>query len=437
MNKFLNQGLSWINKQTSFALDSYQDAKLFTSQVYNNGFMYSAHKLWTLIKNGYSSNTDVYSIISKIIRSGASIPYKIVEIKADGTEEEVVSGAFYDSVMRPNARQNKFEFTEDALGYQLTTGNEMLLGKSAAGTSVKRTIHVVPPQLVNIKIIGKDFFENTIKYIFNWMGSETLYEEEDIKHIKYYNPTELGLKSGMGLSPLQAAYNTLEASNELMTAQSSALKNRGANGLLSSNSDRPMDAEASKDLQDTTNKKMGGAEKFNRIVATTANVKYTQFGLSPADLELTKSGVLTLRQLCSAYGADSGSFNDPANKQFNNAKEAQKNFYVNAVIPVVTRHLEGYKEFILPGWNAFDNKTYDIRLDLASIDALQDDQNKKVTKQVALSKGITDVLIRIQEGKLTPSSATKVLMKSYEMTEIQAMELVADNVNPTKELINE
>ena len=76
-------------------------------------------------------------------------------------------------------------------------------------------------------------------------------------------------------------------------------------------------------------------------------------------------------------------------------------------------------------------------MDLASIDALQDDQNKKVTKQVALSKGITDVLIRIQEGKLTPSSATKVLMKSYEMTEIQAMELVADNVNPTKQLINE
>jgi hypothetical protein len=134
--------------------------------------------------------------------------------------------------------------------------------------------------------------------------------------------------------------------------------------------------------------------------------------------------------LCSAYGADSGSFNDPANKQFNNAKEATKNFYVNAVIPSVERHLNGYKAMVLPGWNAFDGKTYDIRLDTSSIEALQDDQNKKVEKQTKLSAGITAVLIRISEGKLTPASAIRVLVKSYEMSDIEAMDLVADNVGP-------
>ncbi len=430
MNKLFAKSLQWVNKATSYALDGYQDAKLFTSQIYNNGFLYVAHKLGVVIKNGYASNTDVYSVISKIIRTGASIPYKIVSINSDGTEEEVTSGAFYDSVMRPNPKQNKYEFTEDALGYQLTTGNEMLLGKEAAGTGVRRKIYVVPPQLVMIKIIGKDFFENTVKYIFKWMGIETTYEEEEIMHIKYFNPTDEGLRSGMGLSPLQAAYKTLETSNELMTAQASAMKNRGANGLLSSNSDRPMSEEESDDLQATTNRKLGGAEKFNRVVGTTANVKYTQFGLSPSDLKLIESGILTLRQLCSAYGVDSGSFNDPNNKQFNNAKESQKNFYINAVIPVVERHLQGYKELILEGWNKFDNKTYDIRLDLSQIEALQSDQNKKVEKQVKLSKGITDVLIRISEGKLTPTSAVEILVESFGVTEIRALELVADNVNP-------
>jgi HK97 family phage portal protein len=430
MNKLFSAGLQWVNKAAGFALDSYKDGKIFTSQIYNNGFMYQAHKLWLLIKNGYSSNTDVYSIISKIIRTGAAIPYKIVEIKADGTEEVVTSGAFYDSVMKPNPRQNKFEFTEDALGYQLTTGNEMLLGVEAAGTGVKRKVFVVPPQLVTVKVIGKDFFENTLNYIFNWLGVETTYNEDDIKHIKYYNPTNEGLRSGMGLSPLQAAYNTLETSNELMTAQASAMKNRGANGLLSSNSDRPMSEEESDDLQETTNAKLGGSEKFNRVVGTTANVKYTQFGLSPSDLKLIESGVLTLRQLCSAYGVDSGSFNDPSNKQFNNAKEAQKNFYINGVIPVVERHLQGYKELVLEGWNKFDGKVYDIRLDISQIEALQDDQNKKAEKQVKLSVGITNVLIRIAEGKLTPASATQILIESFDLSEMRAIELVADNIKP-------
>jgi HK97 family phage portal protein len=430
MNKYLAKGFQWVNKASSFALDNYRDAKLFTSQVYNNGFMYASHKLGFLIKNGYSSNTDVYSIISKIIRTGASIPYKIVSINADGTEDVVTSGAFYDSVMNPNPKQNKFEFTEDALGYQLTTGNEMLLSQVAAGTGVRRRVYVVPPQLVTVKVIGKDFFENTVKYIFKWLGNETTYDEDEITHIKYFNPTENGLKSGLGLSPLQAAWNTLDASNQLMSAQAGMMKNRGANGLLSADGERPLDEEEGDDLQITVNEKLGGADKFNRIVATTAKVKYTQFGLSPADLELTKGGVLTLRQLCSAYGADSGSFNDPANKQFNNAKEATKNFYVNAVIPSVERHLNGYKAMVLPGWNAFDGKTYDIRLDTSSIEALQDDQNKKVEKQTKLSAGITAVLIRISEGKLTPASAIRVLVKSYEMSDIEAMDLVADNVGP-------
>lgn len=430
MNKYLSKSLNWLSQAVSLGLDSYHQSNIITSEVYNNGFTYASHKLGLLIKNGYSSNTDVYSIISKIIRTGANIPYKIVSINADGTEEEVTEGAFYDSVMNPNKRQNKFEFTEDALGYQLTTGNELLLGLKSAGTEVITKVHIVPPQHTTIKIIGKDFFENVVKYIFKWNSIETTYDEEEIKHVKYFNPTDAGLRSGMGLSPLQAAYTTLEASNELMTAQASSMKNRGANGLLSSNSDRPMSDEESDDLVATTQKKLGGADKFNRIVGTTANVKYTQFGLSPADLEMTKSGVLTLRQLCSVYGADSSSFNDPANKKFSNLKEGQKSFYINAVLPPLERHLLGYKELILDCWNKFDNKTYDIRLDLSGIEALQSDQNKKAEKQVKLSKGITDVLIRIAEGKLTPSSATKVLVRSFDMNEIEAMELVADNVNP-------
>ena len=230
----------------------------------------------------------------------------------------------------------------------------------------------------------------------------------------------------MGLSPLQAAYATLTASNELMYAGANAIKNRGANGLLSAEGEHPLDEDESNDLQKTVNEKLGGGEKFNRVVATTARVKYTQFGLSPADLKMIENGVLTLRQMCSAYGADSGSFNDPANKKFNNAIEAQKNFYTNAVIPPLERHLQGYKELILAGWNEADNTTYDIRLDLSGIEALQVDQNTKANKQVALSKGMTDIIMRVGEGKISPSSAIKLLETNFDLTEAEAEELVAD-----------
>lgn len=415
-----------IKNLGTLALDKYKDAKIITSSLYNSGFGYLYNKLWKLINEGYASNTDTYSIISKIIRTGANIPYKIVEINAAGEEEEITSGAFYDSVMNPNKRQNKFEFTEDALGYQLTTGNEFLTGLVPAGFSMITQVNIIPPQLVQIKKMGKQLFDYTLKYIVKWQGVETTIEEEDVKHIKYFNPTEEGLLHGMGLSPLQAAYATLSASNELMYAGANAIKNRGANGLLSAEGEHPLSEEEGDDLQNTINNKLGGAAKFNQVVGTTARVKYTQFGLSPADLKMIENGVLTLRQLCSAYGADSGTFNDPANKKFNNAKEAQKNFYTNAVIPPLERHLAGYKELILPGWNEADNTTYDIRLDLSGIEALQADQVQRAAKQVNLSKGMSDIIMRVGEGKIKPESAVKLLEMNFDLTENEARELVAD-----------
>jgi HK97 family phage portal protein len=426
MSKFTEKAKTILKNLGELAIDKYRDAVLITSQIYNDGFTYFNYSFKKLIKEGYASNTDVYSIISKIIRTGANIPYYIVKINPDGTEEEVTSGPFYESVMKPNKRQNKFEFTEDALGYQLTTGNELLTGLVPAGFKMITQVNIIPPQLVTVKIMGKQLFDYTMKYIVKWRGVDTTFEEEDVKHIKYFNPTTEGLESGMGLSPLQAAYQTLSASNELMYAGASALKNRGANGLLSADGDRPMDAEESDDLQRTVNDKLGGGEKFNRVVATTANVKYTQFGLSPADLKMIENGVLTLRQLCSIYGADSSSFNDPANKKFNNLKEAQKSFYVNAVLPPLERHLAGYKELILPGWNEQDNTTYDIRLDLSKIDALQSDQAIKTQRQVNLSTGIANILMRVAEKKMGRQSAINLLVMSFDLSPEEAEELVSD-----------
>lgn len=426
MSKFTQTAKTILKNISNLAVDRYKDVKIIASSIANNGFFFTLYNLSKVINEGYSSNTDVYSIISKIIRTGAKIPYKVIKILPDGTEERITSGRLYDSIMQPNPRQNKFEFTEDALGYQLVTGNEILKGVNPAGMSVFTRVYTVPPQLVNIKRYGKDFFEYTQKYILKWAGLETELEEGTINHVKYFNPTEDGLRCGMGLSPLQAAYNALSASNELMYASATALKNRGANGLLSAEGEHPLSTEEGDDLQETVNNKLGGSDKFNRIVATTARVKYTQFGLSPSDLKIIENGVLTLRQLCSVYGADSSSFNDPANKKYNNLLEAQKAFYINAVIPPLERHLLAYKELILPAWNKFDNAKYDIRLDLSGIEALQEDQAMKVTKQVNFSRGVTDIVMRVGEGKIKPESAVKILMMSFELSEEEAREIVSN-----------
>ena len=90
------------------------------------------------------------------------------------------------------------------------------------------------------------------------------------------------------------------------------------------------------------------------------------------------------------------------------------------------RHLLAYKELILPAWNKFDNAKYDIRLDLSGIEALQEDQAMKVTKQVNFSKGVTDIVMRVGEGKIKSESAVKILMMSFELSEEEAREIVSN-----------
>ena len=58
--------------------------------------------------------------------------------------------------------------------------------------------------------------------------------------------------------------------------------------------------------------------------------------MSSTDLQLVEKGVINLRAICNVFGLDSSLFNDPANKTFNNRKEAEKALYTNAIIPIVT-----------------------------------------------------------------------------------------------------
>lgn len=432
MSRFTEGVKNVVKNIAALAIDKYEHAKIITTSLGYAGFTYVRHAIYKLIKHGYASNTDVYSIVSKIIRTGANIPIKITKTLPNGDVEDVTEGMFFDFVQKPDGVNNWIEWTENCLGYQLTSGNEILYGLKPAGFPFYSKVHLMPTQLMDIKKRNNDFFSTEYKYVLKYKGKQETLDQEDIKHIKYFNPTEQGYEHNMGLSPLQAGYQTVESSNEVQAASANAIKNRGANGLLSSEGDKPMGKEEKKDLQETVKDELGGGTKFNQIVATSAKVKYTPFGLSPADLKMLENDVLSLRKLCNMYGIDSSMFNDPANKKYNNLREALKALYINAVLPVAERHLRGFKDMVLPGWNLSDGVVYNIEYDTSGIEALQEDQNKVVTKQVALSKGMTDIIMRVGEGKIKPKSAIKLLMKSFDLSENEATELVADTGEATE-----
>jgi phage portal protein BeeE len=172
---------------------------------------------------------------------------------------------------------------------------------------------------------------------------------------------------------------------------------------------------------------MMGASKFGKAIATSANVDFIQMGMDATQLKIIESAVMKLRDLCNLYGVDSSLFNDPANKTYNNRKEAEKSMFTNAVIPVNQKDIQSLSEWLLPGWNERDNTTYEIRQNLSSIPVLHEDEDKRAAKQEKVSK----IFISILEAQISNEQKVFSLMRSLDYSEDEAKEIVG---NETQEI---
>ncbi len=107
-------------------------------------------------------------------------------------------------------------------------------------------------------------------------------------------------------------------------------------------------------------------------------------GLSPQDMELLDLGVLTLRALCNAYHVDSSLFNDPANKTFNNRKEAQKALWTDAILPEIYKTEEALNQWLVQPIAKQENRILRLTPELDSIEPLQQDLELQSDRLVKL-----------------------------------------------------
>jgi len=355
-----------------------------------NGFSFNGTQQdGNLINEGFVSNTDVYSIVKKHTETASSIPFVLNEIDRDGKKEAVTSGEYYDLLQQPNSTQSIKEFKEQATGFLLLTGDTFLNNLVGVGSSVVDEINILESQLTEVQVSK---INEVTGYIWDLDGLVRKYNTEEVTHLKYFNPSKLGIKSHRGLSPIQAGYRTLSASNDLITAQASFWKNKGASGILSNGSQAAYTEPQKKDLQKVIDSKLGGAHNANRVIATTANVSFQQLGMSPSDLKIIESGVLNLRQLCNLYGHPSALYNDPNGLTYNSFETALKVLYTQAVIPTNDRLIEYFNNVVTPGYNRKDNKRYIVEQDLSKIEALQSDQKIEAEKDKVRAEGIGVIL---------------------------------------------
>jgi len=410
------------------------------------GFNFGTNNLSTLIEDGFKSNTHIYSIINRICEAGADIPVLIEAIQPNGdvvivdpkNEDFAKYRDYYEFVHNPNKNNNYKSFMYAALVYQLTTGNVIQLGinpTSLGGTNLGGVFlerYNLQPQYIQPVVTHNVWGPEVKEYQYSPNGGNWTLEPEKIMHLRRFNPDPQGENDFMGMSPLSAAFRTMVTDNENVTAQASLLKNKGVLGFLTNRGKRSLTPTEKDAMDKALNKRIGGATEFGGVRVTSGDVDFVKMSMSPSDLKLLEMGTVTLRDLCSVYGVNSRMFNDPKGTTFNNAREDQKNFYNNAVIPPVENELDHFNRFYNPGWNERDGVTYVVKPDVSSIDALQEDKTTSVKRAQTKSTIITNILGGIGT-KWTETSALNQLMFTLHMTETEAKNLIDKQVEqPTQ-----
>ena len=350
----------------------------------------------------YKNNSEVYAIIKRISKTISTVPFYVYQVKdkkqlkrykamvknastlADLAKAELVRvkavAEIADSDLntlleKPNEYQSFSEFIENAVGYKLITGNTYIWANRLESGKVAELV-VLPSQYV--AIISDGTINGVEGYSFTLVGWDQL-DAKDVIHLKYFNPYfDTNGNQLYGLSPLQAAYRTVQRSNDAKDTSVGMLQNQGPKGILSADESNDFGPEAAGKLKEDFynqygTKTQGGIVKnAGRILIAGAKLNWINMGLSPIDLQLLESEKITLRELCNVYGVNSALFNDPDNKTYNNMKEAKKEMLTQVVLPELVALRDAFNRF----FSTEIGQGYYIDFDLTVFPELQEDMKE-------------------------------------------------------------
>lgn len=399
-----------------------QSSVFHSVQMLGNSQEFVFDKNKNVVKTAYWINGDVYSITSRIARNAATVPRLLFKKTKSGELELVTEGDLYNLINKPNLDQTAEAFRQEALINLLTRGNSFAFGRRAAGFETFSELHNLYNDTVTVNCTIQDFRPKPSQYSVDVAGKQTKFPIEDIMHVKYNNPSPDGFNTCLGLSPLQAGMLSLIFSTDTKKAQSQLIRTQGGRGFLTNRSENALSPEDKVALQRAQDTRIEGARNFNKLIATSANIDFVSTAMDANQLKTIESSVLSKRDLCDLYSVDSSLFNDPANKTYNNRKEAEKAMFTNAVIPLNDLDISEWMQFIVPAYNREDNTEYFIKQDLSVIPSLAQEETEKSKKALNETKIITSILT----SEISPIAKSLSLQRTLNISEEDAIKYLTN-----------
>jgi phage portal protein BeeE len=419
IDKFIQNATNYFRRANSSL--TYQNNLMFIGNTPPN---YPDPDQERFVKDGYSANAAVYSIVASAARKFGVVPrlvFKVADKKAEkaykrfrfqtlvnekGTlvrgstkvnklftkayddEEELTGPAklLNDLMIRPNPSQGQdafyklvyifYKITGEAFiwlnrGEQVTEAN---LNDEYLDTVPPVEMWVLPSHMMEIIPDPQDAF-GLLGYMWQLNGKYFYIRKNDIIHWKDANPNfDITTRDHLrGHPPLKSGNKILQQNDSATDAMVSMYDNGGARGVLFEKSLKNISVEQKSKIEDVVSKRINNKDLKSSIANLQGDWGYLPIGMDAVDMELIAGEESTWKKLCNILGWQYELFQ--SDTTFANKEQAWKFATANIIVPDCCALRDEMNRSLLP---SFKLKGYTTDIDYTNMPELQEDMAEKV-----------------------------------------------------------
>lgn len=376
--------------------------------------VYPDHNSEGYVRDVYSGNATLYTIISTISRRFAYIPryvYKVKnstavreykhyvkmidpalkghkktirELHKKAYEETIPDNALSALLMNPNPKMGQDFFFQLACTHYKTQGEAIIwLNRGSDADDIPYIdgpileMWLLPPQYMEI-IPDPYNVWGSLGWIFNVSGKRIPVDDENIIHWRTPNPNfnAVTREHMRGLSPLRPGKKKLTEDESATDASVSMHQNNGARAVVfDKNLGSKMTATQETAIRGVIDRRVNNTDMKGAVAYVQGDLGSIDLSMSSVDQELEKAKDNIFDRLCNLYQVNPNLFR--AGGTYENVVQARKDLVSSVTLPDCCTLRDEMNKKLLPAFN-LNSSVYTTDIDANQIPELQDDLGKMV-----------------------------------------------------------
>ncbi|MCL2607601.1 MAG: phage portal protein [Methanomassiliicoccaceae archaeon] len=281
--------------------------------------------------------------------SVSSVPLKVTDDKGNEVKDE--KHPLVKLLKHPNPRMNGKKFFEKVMKHLGIHGNAYICIVRRSGNI--EGLHPIHPHRVT-----PNFTDDALNPIASWVvnlgDSVKTVPVEDMIHIAYYDADD----TGIGISPMVSAAWAIEIQNEIREWNLATARNCARPSMKLTIPDE-LSEEKFKDLKRRLNEGCCGADNAGKIMVLDGGKDAVPTGFTAMEMDYRNAQEMYAREIATAYGVPPEKIGDIANKTYANSAEANREYAIDTVIPLLDTLCSALNLRITPAFDDAAEITYD------------------------------------------------------------------------------